>query len=844
MAFDPSKISIRKVRRSREIDPEKLFESLTLRGTVENLWSPQAAALKGWHRQRADSDVVIEMNTGGGKTLVGLLIAQSLVNEIQRKVLYVCPTNQLVEQAELKASECGIEVATYMNGVWGQREIAEESRGPCLTNYAAVFNGKSIFERERLGGIVFDDAHVAGNTIRSLFALSFDNGSKVYKEIVQRLRPYFEANRQGQTLKDAAEDGDPRCLLFAPMFEVRRLAPVISTVLLNNGVAEERRTLFVWEHLKDHLDRCIILISGSRIEITPPALPLHRLRCLSGEARRVYLTATLPSSADFVRTFGNLSSTLVSPKGKSGEAQRLVVLPAGSKDGDQRVVTKELIASHKACIVVPTTRASSAWTDVATLFDGNTGQAGIQEFVDATGDEKLILAARYDGIDLPGDACRILVLDGVPKGSHLLTRFLDEALQVASLRASHVAIRIVQAIGRIFRSNTDHGAVVLCGIEVQGWARGHDNLRYLPPLLQKQIQLGISLSKSVHSGETTYNDMIDAVLSGDNGWDQFYKQEIDEFEVSASKAPPDWLVDFAAREQLAYQDIWEGNAAGAAVKYASLAGDAEAHDGRLAAWFHHWEGFAYDLLGNAPAARKAYLAAANVRSELGRPKIDRDYIIGSQTIGKSSGQADTIAKIFEGEKAKTISRIEKVIEHLAYGERTNQVEQALCDLGRYLGTESSRPDNDEGKGPDVKWRLGVKKSGVALEAKTNKKSTAQYQKTDDIGQFHDHTKYLALKHPGDDFRKVIVGRYLRVSDECHPPEDLRVIQLEAFQELADRLRQLYQALLDSHSNETAPVVAERWLRELGLKWPSLIDGLPSKLAVDLQTDEADGSLST
>src|SRR5262249_18763113 len=149
------------------------------------------------------------------------------------------------------------------------------------------------------------------------------------------------------TLKDAAEDGDPRCLLFVPMFEVRRLAPLLSKILLENGVEDEKKTLFVWEHLKDHLDRCVILISGSRIEIAPAALPLHRLSCVSGHARRVYLTATLPSSAEFVKTFGSLNPARVTPKGKSGEAQRLLVFPEGRKDADQRVSAKELIDSHK-----------------------------------------------------------------------------------------------------------------------------------------------------------------------------------------------------------------------------------------------------------------------------------------------------------------------------------------------------------------------------------------------------------------------------------------------------------------------------------------------------------------
>jgi hypothetical protein len=840
--FDPSKISLRTTRRSKESDPEKIFESLTLRGTIENLWSPQAAALREWHRQRESPDAVIEMNTGGGKTLVGLLVAQSLVNETGKCVLYVCPTNQLVEQASAKAHECGIEVATYMEGSWEAREVTQDSRGPCLTNYAAVFNGKSIFERFDLGGIIFDDAHAAGNIIRSNFSLAFDNGTPLYKEVVQRLRPYFTASHQSMSLRDAI-DGDPRPLLFLPMFEARRLAPTIAKLLIDAKVDEEKKTLFAWEHIKDHLGRCVILLSGSRVEITPAALPLHRLRCLSGPARRVYLTATLPSPAEFVKTFGVEQPVRIDPKGKSGEAQRLFIFPAGRKDKDHRAVTKQIIDPRKACVIVPSTRAAADWQDVATLFDGSTGQAGIQRFAQAKGTEKLILAARYDGIDLPGDACRVLVLDGLPKGSHLLTRFLDEALQVASLRASHSAIRVVQAIGRIFRSNTDHGAVVLCGTEVQGWARSPANLRFLPPLLQKQIQLGVGLSESVDAEETTNEELLAAVLSGDRGWDQFYQQKIDAFDISASTAPPSWLVDFAAREQRAYQKIWDGNATDAAADYASLADEAEGHDPRLAAWFRHWEGFSYDLLGNTAHARKAYVLAANVRADLGRPQIEGTTVLASATVPKPTVQAKAIAQLFEGKRAKVAAMLDKIITDLAYGDQTNPVEEALRVLGSLLGLDASRPDKEENTGPDVKWLHPAKRAGVALEAKTNKKETSQYQKKDDIGQFHDHANYLAARHPGDDFRKVIVGRHLRVTPDCHPPDDLRVITLEQFHGLAERLKTLYQALLESDSGELVEAMAERWLQELGLRWPLCVDGLQSKLAVDLQAEEVDGDAS-
>src|SRR5208282_2256597 len=93
-------------KRSKETNPLKIFETLTLRGTVENIWDPQSEALRSWHKVRDKQDIVIEMNTGGGKTLIVVLMAQSLVNETAGQVLYVCPTIQLIEQARVRAEEC------------------------------------------------------------------------------------------------------------------------------------------------------------------------------------------------------------------------------------------------------------------------------------------------------------------------------------------------------------------------------------------------------------------------------------------------------------------------------------------------------------------------------------------------------------------------------------------------------------------------------------------------------------------------------------------------------------------------------------------------------------------
>ncbi len=128
-------------------------------------------------------------------------------------------------------------------------------------------------------------------------------------------------------------------------------------------------------------------------------------------------------------------------------------------------------------------------------------------------------------------------------------------------------------------------------------------------------------------------------------------------------------------------------------------------------------------------------------------------------------------------------------------------------------------------------------TGVALEAKTDKKHTSQYQKTDDIGQFHDHVQYLTKAHPGETFFKAIVGPTLPVSRQCHPPDDLRIVSLEEFQKLAERVQTMYNYMASSTVRDPQPVLAQRWLSFLGLEWPQCFDALAFSLATDLQREE-------
>lgn len=124
---------------ARPTDPIRIFEALpSLDGAPNDLWRGQAEALRRWNEMREERDVVVSLTTGAGKTVVGLLIAQSLVNEGLRNVVYLCSTNDLVMQTSGEADSIGIAHTTRMNGRWSN-DLFETEKGFCITNYAALF---------------------------------------------------------------------------------------------------------------------------------------------------------------------------------------------------------------------------------------------------------------------------------------------------------------------------------------------------------------------------------------------------------------------------------------------------------------------------------------------------------------------------------------------------------------------------------------------------------------------------------------------------------------------------------------------------------------------------------
>ncbi len=189
-------------------------------------------------------------------------------------------------------------------------------------------------------------------------------------------------------------DGRFSSAMFIPMFVLFEHAHKIRKILLSRGIEEIEG--LPWEHIKDHLDHCCLIVNGRKFEITPIILPLFQSNYFKENVRRIYLTATIPTQASFVRTFGIRCPKIIQPSGKSGEAQRLFVFVSGENDDEQRNSAKTLVSKYKSCVISPSYKLAENWVPPATIFNPELGQTEINRFCKSNETEMLSLVAKYD----------------------------------------------------------------------------------------------------------------------------------------------------------------------------------------------------------------------------------------------------------------------------------------------------------------------------------------------------------------------------------------------------------------------------------------------------------------
>ena len=272
------------------------------------------------------------LNTGAGKTLVGLLCAQSLINETNGKVVYLCSTRQLVEQTAEKADEYGLAVTVYLDRGYSN-DLYSRNQACCVTTYAAVFNGLTRrFRNDEPASYVFDDAHTAEHIIRNAYTMTLtqDRHGPTVDRLFALFRGYFAGIDRVVRYDEFAAGEGGQDFALVPPFVVKANREELRRTLVAANLGRDETEKYPWGHLSESIDLSAIFVAAGKVYITPPFLPIRQHYVMSDTARRIYLSATLDVEDAFVRTFGKRPTIIRASQSSAGECERMILIRLSS----------------------------------------------------------------------------------------------------------------------------------------------------------------------------------------------------------------------------------------------------------------------------------------------------------------------------------------------------------------------------------------------------------------------------------------------------------------------------------------------------------------------------------
>ena len=271
-------------------DPQQLFQALPSKAKrYAYLRDVQGDVLSKWQASPKHKDTVIKMNTGGGKTTVGLLIAKASMNEGVGPAVYLCPDHYLCSQVAKEADELGLRHTDDPRS----RDF-QASTAILICPIQVLFNGMSKFGVGRnleieIGTVIIDDAHACLAIAEEKFTLSVSRSEPAYAKLLD----LFDADLKTQSVTSAQEvrDGDPRGFVQVPFWAwADKQQDVIR--ILADGLNETDKK-FVWPLAKENLPYCRCFFQTQRIEIGSTCLPVEAVPAFERAKRRIYMTATL-----------------------------------------------------------------------------------------------------------------------------------------------------------------------------------------------------------------------------------------------------------------------------------------------------------------------------------------------------------------------------------------------------------------------------------------------------------------------------------------------------------------------------------------------------------------------
>jgi hypothetical protein len=761
--------------------PEALFQTLRTRShEIKHLWSHQADILREYHKKAPEcSDIALELPTGSGKTLVGLLIAEWRRRVNNERVVYLCPTRQLAQQVNQLSEKYGIKTSLLIGKQKNYSPQAFSSyqmnNSIAITTYSGIFNINPRIDDAHT--IVLDDAHAGEIYLSQMWSveISRSKNKDLYMSITALLKDFIPDALFEDIHSDDHMDPSRSTLVdYIPAKAIRENGLQLRS-LLDSTLNVDESAYHSWNQIKDHLPSCNIFISANSILIKPLMPPTMTHKPFSSAKQRVYMSATLGRSGDLERITGVKSITRIPmPMGwdKQGSGRRLFLFPEielASSDMTY-VVDSALKSFDRSLVLVPSKKDSDASYLIESvenagvkILEANDIEENINAFTSTN--NACLLLSRYEGLDLADDACRLLIIGGLPNGANLQEKFIWHQVVATSVYKERVLTRFTQGVGRCTRSDSDYAIILVVGIKLVDFILKTDNRRILDSELQAELKFGIEFSREKTLSD--YQDIWASFLSHDDDWQDFEETvEIFRDEILVQDDPSTDKLYKAASFEIDYiYYLWSNdleNALSSARKVVDLI-DGDDLKAYRAWWLFLISEISLALFEDTgkklyeetskdffTRASRCFNGATWITRLKGRKSDKSETIVFDELSSLSATNIKSLLSELGTVGKKFDKKIEEVGENLKQNNH-KQFHQGLLWLGRMLGFISEVPDANAD--PDCIWSLG-KRIYITHEAKSEHSHDGSIG-AGDIRQAQSHQEWIASNKAVSDSTEII-----------------------------------------------------------------------------------------
>lgn len=775
------------------IEPQAIFYRLPNKSSKYQgyLRYVQGEVLDLWFKDRDKKDNIIKMNTGSGKTVVGLLILKSSMIENKGKAVYVVPDNYLVEQVIKEANDLGIET------VKDSKDYKFVSGNAILViNIHKLINGKSIFgitDNIDIDNILIDDVHSCLEIAEQQCMVTINKTElpDLYQYIFNLFYDALKNQNENNLLN--MKTGDYSSIpMLVPFWEFNnKKTDVLKKIIENLSKSESLK--FNFQFIADILELCDCCISRDCIEISTRFLPIHKISSFNKAKRRIFMSATLDDDSVLVRDFNvdlrNIN--IICPEKVTDIGERMILMPEAINHDitidSIKNELKKLSQDYRIVVIVPSHKRAEYWSDVYDRVFDYTNINTINNYTKGLD----ILVNRYDGIDLKDDRCRILVIDGIPNASSNYDKIKEVMLSDSRELMREKVQKIEQGMGRGIRSTEDYCGILILGRELVKFLFDKRIRKYFSKATLKQIEMSELLYESLENKSLDeFIELLKNVLSRDEGWIVYSKNALDgeiydkELKVNEEEV----LLRTAFNKGLAknYADsvmILEGLVNGTKnnilkgyyemllAKYCNLFDTKRAQDILLSAKCNNLKtispicGIKYSKLDTKNTQ------VENLKEYLKKYSTSNDYII----------------------------EVDAILSNLNYETEADKFEHNIELLGKALGFLSERPEKIYNNGgPDNLWGVGNGKYYV-IECKNESKSETICKA--DSGQLHNSKSWFSKMY----FDKevcvpIIIHPKNLFAVDASPEDDFRIMDSICLEKLKNKVKEFTVALASDKSN--------------------------------------------